>query len=278
MRKINIEATTDCLTKFIEDTVHSAGFKQVVVAVSGGIDSACAVSLAVKALGPGTVYALLLPYKGEQIDDATRARNWLTQLNIPKENVSEINIGGTVDEAIKSSDSRYPPSLKFRWASQLSDRDEKIRIGNIMARARMIVLFDLAKRLNVLVLGTENKSEHLLGYFTRFGDEASDIEPLRNLYKTEVFELANYLNVPEKIINQTPTAGLWIGQTDEGEFGFTYKEADEVLWGLYEAKISETELIKQGIKPEVIYKVKNWVKKVDFKHRLPYISQEPILI
>ena len=103
-----------------------------------------------------------------------------------------------------------------------------LRRGNIATRMRMILLYDLAKKYQALVLGTENRSEYLLGYYTRFGDEASDLAPIRELYKTQVKQLACYLKIPEKIINKTPTAGMWIGQTDEGEFGFTYKEADGI--------------------------------------------------
>lgn len=131
---------------------------------------------------------------------------------------------------------------------QVEGSVNKIRLGNIMARVRMIILFDLAKKLNALVCGTENKSEKLLGYFTRFGDAASDIEPISHLYKTQVRQLADYLKVPEKIIQQSPTAGLWDGQTDESEFGFTYEEADQVLHLYYDKKKKLEETKKLGYK------------------------------
>jgi len=145
--------------------------------------------------------------------------------------------------------------------------DDKIRLGNIMARVRMIILFDLAKQLNALVCGTENKSEKLLGYFTRFGDAASDIEPISHLYKTQIYQLAKYLKVPEEIIKQSPTAGLWNGQTDEDDFGFTYEEADQVLY-LYHDRGQDINLIKKGFKNAE--KIINRLFSNKFKLLTPY--------
>ncbi len=265
MRSLDIPQTADQIIKFISQTVAQAGFRQVIVAVSGGVDSACAVSLATRALGAENVFALLLPYKNMQNEATARAKRLLNQLEFPPARVKEINVGPIVDAAIRRLDLKFPTE------------EGKIRVGNIMARTRMIVLFDQAKKHNALVLGTENKSEYLLGYFTRFGDEASDLEPLRQLYKTEIFKLAEFLEVPREIINQPPTAGLWAGQTDEGEFGFTYKEADEILWGFYEAKLTETEMVEQGVKLETLERVKNWVEKTNFKHHLPQIAPKSII-
>lgn len=144
---------------------------------------------------------------------------------------------------------------------------DKLRRGNVMARVRMIILFDQAKKRRALVVGTENRTEHILGYFTRFGDSASDIEPLRNLYKTQVYELAKFLKIPKSILNKAPTAGLWEGQTDEGEFGFTYKDADEVLYQLYDLKKKKVD----GVDPVVVERVKAWIDRNSFKHNLPFV-------
>ena len=143
-----------------------------------------------------------------------------------------------------------------------------------MARMRMVVLYDLAKAMPALVIGTENKTEHLLGYYTKFGDEASDIEPLRHLYKTQVYELARYLDVPEKILSKPPTAGLWEDQTDEGEFGFTYKEVDEVLFLHFDQHVSKEAIIKRGYNKKTIERMWWWIEKGRFKDRLPVILQE----
>ncbi len=147
---------------------------------------------------------------------------------------------------------------------------DTMRKGNIMARMRMIVLYDLSRKHNFMVLGTENKTEHLLGYYTRFGDEASDIEPIRELYKTHVYQLAKYLGVPRELIVKPPTAGLWENQTDEGEFGFSYKVADEILYQYCEKKLSKKEIIAQGHNSNVVEKIWWWIKKGEFKNRLPH--------
>lgn len=144
---------------------------------------------------------------------------------------------------------------------------DKLRRGNVMARVRMTILLDQAKKHRALVVGTENKTEHILGYYTRFGDEASDIEPLRNLYKTQVYQLAKFLKIPESILNKPPTADLWEGQTDEGEFGFTYKDADEVLYQLYDLKKKKVD----GVDRAVVAKVKAWINRHSFKHNLPFV-------
>ncbi|HCS79218.1 TPA: NAD(+) synthetase [Patescibacteria group bacterium] len=265
MRNLNIPKTAIELTRFIKTTVSTAGFQHIVVAVSGGVDSATSISLATKALGKENVYALLLPYNNWHDTHMAHARLLLQQLQIPDSHITEVDIAPMVDSF----------SSHLQLTTYNPQPAHKVRIGNIMARVRMIVLFDFAKKLNALVCGTENKSEHYLGYFTRFGDEASDLEPLRNLYKTEVYELAKYLHVPEEILTKAPTAGLWSGQTDEGQFGFSYKDADEVLYQLYDLKKSEAEIVASGVSNEIVAKVKKWVDSVSFKHHLPYVAPEP---
>ena len=130
------------------------------------------------------------------------------------------------------------------------------------------MLADNAKKLNALVCGTENRTEHLLGYFTRFGDEASDIEPIQHIYKMHIFELGEYLRIPNNIIDVKPTAGLWEGQTDEGEFGFSYTEADEALSKFYDEKKTVEEIEKEGLRNAG--KVIEFAKKNGFKHEVPY--------
>ncbi len=138
-----------------------------------------------------------------------------------------------------------------------------------MARVRMVLLFDLAKKEKALVLGTENKSEYLLGYFTRFGDSAADLEPIKNLYKTQVKALAVYLGVPKKIIDKPPTAGLWPNQTDEGELGFSYKEADKILELWHDKKWTLEKIISAGFKKELVLKIQKRVKETEFMRKSP---------
>ncbi|MCI0550163.1 MAG: NAD(+) synthase [Anaerolineae bacterium] len=273
MRILDIPGTTERITTFLKKTVKDAGFSRVVVAVSGGIDSCTAVTLATAALDPESVFALSLPYRDWHTDAELRTGRLLRQLQIPASHIRETDIAPTIDAFIRTVDLQHHPENIL-----LSDDLTNVRLGNIMARVRMVMLFDYAKWLSALVLGTENKSEHYLGYYTRFGDEASDIEPLRNLYKTEVYQLAEHLGIPKEIRDAVPTAGLWQGQTDEGQFGFTYQSADEILYGLYDAKRSPQELIESGLDKQTIDLVQAWVAQMAFKHSLPWIGPEPVSV
>lgn len=245
----------EALVQFIKTSFETAGFKRAIVALSGGVDSSTSAALAVRAIGKDNVYPLLLPYGNLNDQGVVDARLVIQTLGIPEGNVSLINIQPLVD-----------PIIAFDSAMN------NIRRGNIMARVRMILLYDMAKKRNALVVGTENKTEYLLGYFTRFGDEASDIEPLRNLYKTEVYALARNLNLPEKILTKAPAAGLWVGQTDEEEFGFTYKEADEILAMIVDKKQSIDEVTRKGYDRATVEKVVKRKKENNFKHHLPLLS------
>jgi len=271
-RELNIPGTIERITTFLKTTLADTGFSRLVVAVSGGIDSATAITLATAALGSDNVFALSLPYKDWNRDAGQRTQRLLQHLQIPAAHMREIDIAPMV-EAFHRSVNLQAPAAETAPASEELD---KLRLGNMMARARMVVLFDHAKQLPALVLGTENKSEHYLGYYTRFGDEASDIEPLRNLDKTEVYRVAEHLGVPEELLTAVPTAGLWPGQSDEGQFGFTYETADKVLYGLYDAKLSPDELIEQGLDQKTIEQVQIWVAQMAFKHNLPWIAPEPV--
>ena len=254
MLEIVPDKTTRTLTAFIKESFKQAGFTKAVIALSGGVDSATSCALLVQALGPGNIFPVLLPYGKLNQTGTADAQSLIKLLRIPPENVTQTDIKPTADQV-----AAVDPSM------------DKVRRGNIMARVRMILLFDRAKQLKALVVGTENKSEHLLGYFTRFGDEASDIEPLRNLYKTQVYQLAEYLGVPQPILDKPPTAGLWQGQTDEGEFGFTYQEADEILFLHSEAKKTPEEIIGLGHNKAVVEQVMARTEDNDFKHFLPRV-------
>ncbi len=252
--EINLEKTAKNIEEFIRKEVLLANFSDVVIGVSGGVDSALSATLAVRALGASHVHVCMLPYGQLNQEGVIDANDLIQTLKVPQQNIHTINIQPSVDTLL----------------NQLRDITD-IRKGNIMARMRMIYLFDLAKKTNGLVLGTENQSEHLLGYFTRFGDEASDIEPIRSLYKTHVWELAKYVGVPGSIILKAPTAGLWSEQTDEKELGFSYRDADIVLYNFFEKKLPESEIEKLGVSKETITRVLQRVKENNFKHHLPKI-------
>jgi len=235
------------IINFIRQTLKKEGFKKLVLGLSGGVDSSTVAFLAAKAVGQENLHVYLLPYNNQ---DLTPAKQVLDKLKIMSHNVVRINITDSVNSFGLKSD--------------------KIRLGNVMARVRMIILFDAAKRLNALVCGTENRSEQLLGYFTRFGDSASDIEPIQHLYKTQVYQLAKYLGVPNSIIKTTPTAGFWPGQTDEGEFDFTYKQADEILYLYFDKKKKPASPVGGLKRNKIVDKVLGRVKNNLFKHRAPY--------
>lgn len=274
MRELDIPGTAERITAFLKHTVSEAGFSRLVVAVSGGVDSSVSLALAVAALGPEAVFPLSLPYQNWHVEAGGRTARLLAQLQIPAWRVREIDIAPMVQAFARSA------GLQPRSEADNSPADEdldRIRLGNIMARVRMIILFDYARQQSALVLGTENKSEHNLGYYTRFGDEASDIEPLRELYKTEVYRLAEHLGIAEEIRDAPPSAGLWPGQTDEGQFGFTYETADEILYGLYEVGRSPQELVESGLDQNAIDRVQAWVRQMAFKHELPRMAPEPVI-
>ena len=251
---LDLQKTTNDISQFIFDTLASSGMKKIIVALSGGVDSALSTTLASKLLGKDQIHVVLLPYGKLNQLGIEDAKHVIEKLHIPQEQVHMVDIAPAVEKIVEN----------------IYEIDD-IRRGNVMARVRMIYLFDLAKKLGALVCGTENKTEHHLGYFTRFGDEASDIEPIRSLYKTQVWELASFVGVPDAIIKKSPTAGLWDGQTDEGELGFSYKDADIVLYYYIDEKLTLDQIVEKGFSFEVASKVIERVVSNEFKHHSPKI-------
>lgn len=243
------------ISRFLKEELQKSGFKKYLLGVSGGIDSTVSLYLAAGAVGKEQVLPVILPYKNTYPEAVIDAQKAISTLGIASSQVTQIDIGPLCDSFF-----------------QLDPTIDSLRRGNIMARVRMTVLFDLAKKNQALVLGTENKSEHLLGYFTRFGDEASDVEPIRELYKTQVRLLAQELNVPKQIYDKAPTAGLWPGQTDEGQFGFSYEQADQVFYLHYEQGLVEADIVKKGFAEELVRNVFARVEANKFKQALPKIA------
>lgn len=254
-----LEQEVDNITSFIKSVFEKTDKSMAVVGLSGGIDSATCLSLTVKALGVSRVLVYTLPSLQSATVDTDDVHRLCEFLEIGPTQVKEINIS-----ALQAT---YLQTLKlYTDDAHLSDG----RIGNIAARIRMTILMDQANLHDGLVVGTENKSEHLLGYFTRFGDEASDLEPLRHLYKTQVFALAAHLGVPQEIIKKAPSANLWEDQTDEVELGFSYEQADPVLWQMADKGKSKEEIIKLGYEKELVEKVIGVVRSNSFKHIVPH--------
>ena len=269
---INCRRVKKVLVEFIRKRIENSGFQRAVLGLSGGIDSTVVAYLAVEALGdPHKVYALILPYKSYQSESVKDARLVAKKLRI---NSQIIRIDSMVEEYFRKFSYKGIPhhALPGSDASQVK-RLEYVRRGNKMARERMSILYDWALSLRALVLGTSNKTELSMGYFTKYGDGGVDLEPLGDLYKTQVRQLAKYLGVSEKIINRRPSAGLWPGQTDEGELGINYEELDKILCCMLNKKYSIKKLLTLGFSIENIEKIKNFVERSEHKRRLPPVAK-----
>ncbi len=251
------------LVDFIRQTFQTAHKTKAVIAVSGGIDSAVSLQLLTLALGKESVFGVLLPYQDQDMSDGQLA---LDHAGIPKQQQITIQIDPIVHAVADQL------SLDYSLVSSSLDR---VRLGNLMARSRMMLVYDLARQYDALVCGTENKSEHYLGYFTRFGDAASDLEPLCNLYKTQVRSLAKHLALPAVFWQKAPSAGLWAGQTDESELGFTYQQADVVIHQYVDLHRPVDEIsAATGIDQTVVTSVIHQVQASAFKLVVPYCPEE----
>ena len=250
---IDARDTVSILTRFIRSEVERSGHSRVVVGLSGGLDSAVSAYLAARALGPESVLGVLMPFRTSGPDAVRDAENVLGALGIVGE---KIDISPMVDA--------FSASL---------GRISRQRLGNIMARTRMILLYDRSMQHRSLVLGTSNKTELLLGYGTLHGDLASAINPLGDLYKTQVRALAAHLKVPVSIRRKPPSADLWPGQSDESELGFSYDLVDRLLALMVDARMSRATVLAEGYEASVFDRVARRVIASHFKRRMPVIAK-----
>ena len=241
------------LVSFLREEIGKVGMSRTVVNLSGGIDSALSCYLAAEALGAQNVLAIRIPYRTSSPDSLAHAQRVIDQLGIPHETVD-------VTPMVEPLFERFPDMTA-------------VRRGNVMARARMIVLYDQSAVWKGLPVGTSNKTELLLGYGTLFGDMASAVNPLGDLYKTQVRQLAAAVGVPQSIIDKPPSADLWAGQTDEGEMGLTYEEVDRLLYLLVDERYSLDEAVEAGFAREFVERVWKLVRVNSFKRRLPLIAK-----
>ena len=247
--------------RFIESVLAAAGKERLVIGLSGGIDSAVAAGLAARVLGPENVTGVMMPYKTSSNASVTDAEAVAETLGLT---VQKVEITAMADAFMAELPGLSEPTDAVR-----------VRRGNIMARCRMIVLYDCSARLNALVLGTGNRTEGLLGYTTMFGDNACALNPIGRLYKTEVRLLSAWLELPSQMLTKAPSADLWEGQADEDELGFTYAEVDHLLHHLVDQGLGPKRLAALGFAADLIEPVLARVRSMAFKRVLPPVAEFP---
>ena len=253
MFPINVANVAYVLQKFLKSEMDKIRISQAVLGLSGGVDSAVVATLLANALGAKNVHGVIMPYRTSNPESLEHAVLVAEQLGInhPVRDISPMVDAFFADEP---------------------DADQ-VRRGNKMARERMCILYDYSAKIKGLVIGTSNKTELLMGYGTIFGDLASAINPIGDLYKTHIWQLAEYLGVPQEIIDKPPSADLWVGQTDEQELGYTYQEIDQLLYYLVDLRYPDEILQNLGYKPETIRDIKGRIQRSQFKRRPPVIAK-----
>ncbi|HUY97152.1 MAG TPA: NAD+ synthase [Verrucomicrobiae bacterium] len=251
--RIDPDLVEGILSRFLVEEVTKVGFQRVVIGLSGGVDSALACWLAARALGPGQVLAVCLPYRASDPRSLEDARQ-------------VVAVTGVSSRTLDIS-----PQIDAYFAAVPTD--DRRRRGNKLARERMTVLYDLSLAESALVLGTSNKTELLLGYGTVFGDLASALNPLGDLYKTQVFQLAAHARLPPAVLAKAPSADLFRGQSDEADLGFSYACADRLLYHLVDERRTVAECLELGFAADLVASVRQRIRHNQFKRRLPLIAK-----
>ncbi len=251
--KVNPKIALAMIDRFLQEELVKTGLAGFVLGLSGGVDSALACALAAHALGPGKVLAVKMPFRTSSPSSEADADAVISQLGVRSERVD-------ITPMVEAYFQGLPESPPLRW-------------GNFMARVRMAVLFDRSARERALVLGTSNKTELLLGYGTWYGDTASSLNPIGDLYKAQVWQMARHLGLPEQVVSKAPSADLWPDQTDEGEMGITYAEADAILYLLVDGRYTVEEVAAAGHPLDRVQKVLAMVEGSQYKRRLPIIAK-----
>jgi NAD+ synthase len=251
---VNVRLLVEAIKAFLAEELRASGLAGYLVGLSGGVDSAVSAALAAAAVGPERVSALALPgptSSPESLRDAEAvAEAFRLRLQV-------LDLAGPGDVLAQTLDARA----------------DKVRFGNMMARLRMVALFDRARPVPALVLGTSNKSEILLGYSTLFGDAAASVQPLGDVWKTHVFALAHTIGVPEAVVAKPPTADLWPGQTDAGELGFDYATVDPVLYWHHEGGMGRDDLVASGFPPALVDGALTAYRRNRFKWRPTVVAR-----
>jgi NAD+ synthase len=241
------------LIPFIRNEIRKFGFTSVVLGLSGGIDSAVVCELATRALGADNVLALLMPYRTSSSESLDHAHLMVDRLGIRNETMP-------VTDVVDAFFASRPDA-------------SRLRKGNVMARSRMLCLYDVSARDGSLVLGTSNKTELLLGYGTMFGDMASAVNPVGDLYKTQLFGLARHLGIPDQLVDKPPSADLWEGQSDEADLGFSYDAVDQLLYMMLEERMEREAILAEGVDPAFYRRVRSMVVRNQYKRMMPVIAK-----
>jgi NAD+ synthase len=251
--ELDPEWTVRVLTGFLVTELDRTGHRRVVLGLSGGIDSALVAALASRALGPDAVVAISMPYRTSDPDSLADARQVVAMLGVEHE---VVDITPAVDGFVQSAGAL-----------------DRVRLGNVLARMRMIVLYDRSAARDALVLGTSNKTELMLGYGTLHGDMASALNPIGDLYKTQVRQLGRFVGLPARVLDKPPSADLWPDQTDEDELGFRYEDVDRLLSLLVDARVSPDRAIGRGFAPALVARVRTLVARSQFKRMPPVVAK-----
>jgi NAD+ synthase len=255
--EVDAQQTVEVITGFIASQLEQTGFSRLVVGLSGGVDSSTVAYLAVRAAGADNVLGLLMPYRTSSPESQTDAAAVVEALGCRSERV---DISPMVDPMLELIGPSDDPALR-------------VRRGNVMARQRMIVLYDRSAGFDALVCGTSNKTEALLGYGTLFGDMAAAIQPIGDLYKSQLRAVATCLGVPPQIVAKPPSADLWPGQTDEGELGASYDDLDRILFALVDRRWTVDRCVRAGLEPRLVQRVADAVARMEFKRQLPPVAK-----
>ncbi|MBI5034391.1 MAG: NAD+ synthase [Chloroflexi bacterium] len=261
--QLNTDLARKMLVDFIRTEIIRVGFRRGVLGLSGGIDSALVAFLAAEALGAENVLGVMMPYRTSNPSSRADAESVAQMLGIA---TRVIEITPMVEPYLNTI---HPE----RSGAEPKDGQVERRRGNVMARQRMIVLYDQSEEFHGLVIGTSNKTEALLGYTTQYGDNAAAIQPIADLYKNQVRQLACTVGVPQVIIDKAPSADLWQGQTDEDELGFTYDEADAILYRLVDERRKIDDVVAQGFDERVVRRIAELVRRNHFKRVTPPIAK-----
>lgn len=238
------------LVSSFKEAIGNTGRRKAVLGLSGGVDSALAAVLVSKSIGAENLLAIFMPYKTSEPTSMSDAAALAKKFSLHLETIDITDVADAF----------------FNGKGDVSD----LRRGNAMSRIRMATLFDISQKENAIVAGTSNKTEIVLGYGTWHGDMASSINILGSLYKREVYELSEYLELPLSIINKKPTADLWLGQTDEAELGFSYDTADKFLYAAFELELGEDNLV-EIFGSELTHKILGKIRANAFKRKVPFI-------